>query len=198
MNLEAIPSLLSGLVAVALGGFVWSRAPRRLTNWAFAWGVAGLGVMELAHMMLPGLDQEEQAAWLQVALGAEALMLPGWALFSVAFARGNAGAEVRRWRWALAMIGALALAALAAAARNPLSLLPDTFQGEVLPLTSYGKGLAIFALLASVFVLFQLESTLRQSRGSARREIKYLVLGIFGIFGFHIFVLSDSLLVNAL
>src|SRR5712691_1399699 len=99
MNLEAIPSLLSGFVAIALGGFVWSRAPRRLANWAFAWGMAGLGVMEFAHVMLLRLDQEAQAAWLQIAFGAEALMLPGWALFSVAFARRDASAEFRRWRW---------------------------------------------------------------------------------------------------
>src|SRR5438128_642241 len=105
MNLEAIPSLLSAFVAIALGGFVWSRAPRRLANWAFAWGMAGLGVMEFAHMMLPGLDHEERTAWLRIALGAEALMLPGWALFSVAFTRVVAVAELRRWRWPLAMIG---------------------------------------------------------------------------------------------
>ena len=198
MNLEAIPSLLSGLAAVALGGFVWSRAPRRVANWAFAWGMAGLGVMEFAHMRVLGVDHAERSAWAQVALAAEALMLPGWALFSVAFARADAREELRRWRWPLAVIGSLALILLAAAAVRPLISLPSLLPGEVLPLTGYGKGLAIFALLATVFVLFQLEFTLRHSQGIARRQIKYFVLGVFGIFGFRIFVLSDTLLANAL
>lgn len=198
MTLDAILPLLSGLGALALGGFVWSRARRRVANWTFAWGMAGLGGMELAHMMLLRLGPADGAAWAQVALGVEALMLPGWALFSVAFARADASGELRRWRWPLGGIGGLALTALAAGALRPLTLPLASFLGEFLPLSGYGKGLAIFALLATVFVLFQLESTLRHSRGAARWQIKYFVLGVFGIFGFHIFVLSHTLLSAAL
>jgi hypothetical protein len=198
MNLQAIPSLLSGLVALALGGFVWSRGPRRVGNWAFAWAMAGLGVMEFAHMMILRLAPAERAPWSEVALGAEALMLPGWALFSVAFARQDPAAELRRWRWPITAIGSLALTALAVSTLRPFALLRDPTQVDLLALTGYGKSWGIFALLTTVFVLFQLESTLRNSRGTARWQIKYLVVGVSGILGFHIFVLSDMLLANAL
>ena len=198
MNLQAIPSLLSGLVALALGGFVWSRGPRRVANWAFAWGMAGLGLLEFTNMRLLSLAPAERTDWWGVALGAEALMLPGWALFSVAFARQDPAAQLRRWRWPIAAIGSLALTALAVSALRPLALLRDPAHVDLLPLTGYGKSWGIFALLATVFVLFQLESTLRNSRGTARWQIKYLVVGVAGIFGFRIFVLSDMLLANAL
>lgn len=196
MTLETVPSLLSGLTALGLGVFVWSRAPRRVANRAFAWGMAGLAGMEFARTMLL-VEPAERAMWLRVALGAEALMLPGWALFSVAFARSDPGAELLRWRWPLTATGGLALAALATVAAVPVTLPGSLFQVEVLPLAGTGKAVVIFALLSAVFILFQLESTLRRSRGEARWQIKYFILGVFGIFAFHIFLLSNTLLATA-
>lgn len=191
--------LVSALAAAALGAFVWSRAPRHVANLAFAWGMVALGVADLAFLMLlRSAEPSDRAMWLEAALVAGALMLPGWSVFSVTFGRANPRAEARRWRWPLATIAGLAAAAPLVAARYPLAAAPHPYAADVVALSAYGNAVVILTLLASVFVLFELESTFRGSTGSARWQIKYLVLGLVGLFGVRIFVLSDVLLVNAL
>ena len=191
--------LLSAFAAVALGLFVWSRAPRHVANLAFAWGMAWLGLADVAHvMLLKSAHPSDRAAWLEAALVAGALMLPGWSVFSVTFARANPRAELRRWGWPLAASAVLAVATVGAATRYPFTAVPNPLAADVLPLTTYGNAVAIVALLTTVFVLFELESTFRGSAGMARWRIKYLLLGLVGLFGVRIFVLSDMLLLNAL
>lgn len=194
MTLSVVPALLAACMAVGLGAFVWSRAPRRSANWAFAWGMTGLAMIELAQLAVL-LDPGRRAVWLVVTHAAEAVMMPGWALFSVVFARSDPGAELRRWRWFLGAIGGLALLAPVLNTGCPISSSPYPVQAGLSDCRNISP---VFALLAIVFVLFQLESTLRASRGVGRWRIKYLILGIFGIFSFRIFVLSDTLLDNAL
>ena len=125
-------------------------------------------------------------------------MLPGWAVFGVTFARPNPADEMRRWRWPLAAVAALAALALAAGLRYPFTADPTAFGGDVVPLTTHAHAVVVVTLLVSVLVLFELESTFRGSAGTARWRIKYLLLGLVGLFGVRIFVLSDVLLVSAL
>jgi signal transduction histidine kinase len=192
-------SLVSAVAAVALGLFVWSRAPRHVANVAFAWGMTWLGLADVAHVMLAKSAQPaDRAAWLAAALVAGALMLPGWSVFGVTFARANPREELRRWRWPLVAVAALPVAAQAAAVRYPFTTDPSPFAADVVPLSAHGHAVGVVTLLAIVFVLFELESTFRASVGRARWQIKYLVLGLVGLFGVRMFVLSDTLLVSAL
>jgi signal transduction histidine kinase len=190
--------LLSALVAVALGLFVWSRAPRHVANLAFAWGMLWLAAADVAQFMLTSVATAERDGWLRAALVAGMVMLPGWAVFGVTFARSNPADEMRRWRWPLAAVSTLAALAVAAAVRYPFAADPTAFAGGVVPLTAHGHAVVVATLLGSVLVLFELESTFRASAGTARWRMKYLLLGLVGLFGVRIFILSDVLLVRAL
>ena len=190
--------LLSALAAMTLGLFVWTRAPRHAANLAFAWGMLWLAAADIAAFMLTRVAPAERNGWLAAALVGGMLMLPGWAVFGVTFARPNPADEMRRWRWPLAAVAALAALALAAGLRYPFTADPTAFGGDVVPLTTHAHAVVVVTLLVSVLVLFELESTFRGSAGTARWRIKYLLLGLVGLFGVRIFVLSDVLLVRAL
>src|SRR5207247_1397240 len=185
--------LLRALAAVTLGLFVWTRAPRHAANLAFAWGMLWLAAADIAAFMLTRVAPAERNGWLAAALVGGMLMLPGWAVFGVTFARPNPADEMRRWRWPLAAVAVLAALALAAALRYPFTADPTAFGGDVVPLTTHAHAVVVVTLLVSVLVLFELESTFRGSAGTARWRIKYLLLGLVGLFGVRIFVLSDVL-----
>jgi putative PEP-CTERM system histidine kinase len=192
MSFALIPSGLSAVMALALSGLVLRRA-RRLGSWAFAWGMTGLGAAEVVVTLLL---VEPSARWplSQVIFTLDALSWPAWAVFSVVFARADADVELRRWRSMLVAFGVVSLTAAASTIVYPLVLAPPLPWHEALPLTPIGKAVAAFGVLVAVFVLFQLESTLRNSQGVARWQIKYFVLGVMGIFAFKIFILSQTLL----
>src|SRR5439155_18341000 len=145
---------VSALAAAALGIFVSSRTPRHVANLAFAWGMVALSAADIAFvMLLKSAQPADRAVWLEAALVAGALMLPGWSVFSVTFGRANPRAELRRRRWPLAAIAGLATAVPLVAARFPLAAAPNPYAADVVPLSVYGNAIAICTLLTTVFVL---------------------------------------------
>ena len=104
----------------------------------------------------------ERNGWLAAALVGGMLMLPGWAVFGVTFARPNPADEMRRWRWPLAAVAALAALALVAGLRYPSTADPTAFGGDVVPLTTHAHAVVVVTLLVSVLVLFEQGSNTRR------------------------------------
>jgi signal transduction histidine kinase len=190
----AILSAAAALLALILGGVVGVRGRHRLANVSFAAGMAGLAAVQLGHAALllwPGHAVPAFA----VASIAGLAMLPAWARFAVTFGADDPRAEARRWAWPVGLATALAAGLLGVSGVFPFALeVPATEGAPVLTLTALGKAAAILGLLVSVFAMFQIEATLRNSSGAARWSIKYFVLALFGVFGIHVFVLSQQLL----
>src|SRR5262249_4984021 len=57
-----------------------------------------------------------------------------------------------------------------------------------------GRVLNTFMLLVSTLILFNLERTIRSSTGRMRWQIKFIVLGVCGLFALRIYIASQSLL----
>lgn len=191
MILPVLPSVGAALLAIVLALIVGVRGRGRVANLSFAGSMAGLAGVQAAHAVL--LHSGASSA-LTVAMVAELAMLPAWAVFGVAFGARDVRDSLRSWWWAIALTGALALSFITIGFFRPFVI--PVAGGAVPPFTVLGKGTAILALLVSVFVMFHLESTLRSSSGVARWSIKYFILGLFGLFGGHVFVLSQELLVG--
>jgi hypothetical protein len=141
---------------------------------------------------------ESHQGWM-VALRSVALLVPiPWCLFAFLAGRHADATVPRAWRFSLSM-GSAGLAVTAAVnVFWPFFLVPNTtgpFRYAQLSLLGQG-GIAI-ELLATIAVLYGLEPSLRNSQGSVRWQLKYLALGLGGIFAIRFYLLSQPALSRA-
>jgi signal transduction histidine kinase len=191
MILATLPAIGAGVLALALGAVVGGRGRHRLPAMSFAAGMAGLAAAQVGSVIVLGSGSPAGVA---VAMVAQLAMLPPWMLFAVGFAANDARRQVAHWWWPIGLATAIAAGFIGAAALHPFAVEITTAQGPVLALTRLGKATLILSLLGAVFVMFQLETTLRNSSGVSRWNVKYFVLSLFGVFGGQVFMLSQELL----
>jgi putative PEP-CTERM system histidine kinase len=126
--------------------------------------------------------------------------LPGfWLLFSITYARGDAREVLRRWRMPLALAFILPIS-IATICREHLVKLVVSEQDasrEVLKSGWSGSIISLFALVASVAILMNLERTFRASVGTMRWRIKFMLLGVGVIFVARLYSSSQALLFGA-
>lgn len=193
------------LIAVAgslvLGAAAVARPPRRLTHLTFAAGMLAFALEAAASygLLFHSESVAAHTAWL-LAFSAMGLVLPiPWAVFSFASARRVHAAIPRPWQVSF-VAGAAALAATAAAGLHWPFLVSAWPRGP-LPyalLTPAGQAGIAIEILATIAVLYGLEPSVRNSYGSARWQLKYLALGLGGIFVVRFYLLSQLLLFRVL
>jgi putative PEP-CTERM system histidine kinase len=190
----------AAVTSVALAALVVARRPRRALQCTFSLGMAGFAAESVVFLLLftralPAADPATLLTLGQVV----ALVVPlAWARFVVALdgAPGVAVAAGPRVTLGVAAAGALASVGVVLAFpafRVPAG--PQMFDGAAL--TPAGAFATVFQLLTTVGVLAGLEASLRASRGESRWRIKYIVLGLGGIFLVRFYVLSSALLVGS-
>ncbi len=175
--------------------------PRRLRQVTFA---AGMVAFALESALVYGLlfharTPVAHAGWMTALQSATLLTPIPWCLFAFLSGRHVDAPVPRGWRFSLAL-GSTGLAV--AAAVNVVSPFlfvlnaPGPFRFAELSLIGQG-GIAI-ELLATIAVLYGLEPSLGNSRGSVRWRLKYLALGLGGIFVVRFYLLSQTLLFHVL
>jgi hypothetical protein len=195
---EAIAPVLAVATSLALAALVGLPAPRGRLQRAFALGMLAFAAEGVATYWLLARTEtpEERRAWLR-AVAALGVMAPlAWALFVARLGHpappGRPGA-VRRA--ALALGVALAAAGVLAVAVLPAFLVADVpGPFHAVRLDRVGQGAIVVQLLLSAGVLAGLERCLRTSRATARWRVKYLALGLGGIFLVRFYLLSHALL----
>ena len=130
--------------------------------------------------------------WLDVVEASRIAAPLAWVVFVGAITRHHAAALPPVWRAGLTAGATLALAVLGALVtvggfRVPF--VPGRF--ELALLTDIGVVSAVLQLVLTVAVLAGLEACLRTSRGVSRGRIKYLLLGLGGVFLVRFYVLSQ-------
>jgi putative PEP-CTERM system histidine kinase len=197
----AAAPLVAIVVSLALGGISLLRPPRRLRQLTFA---AGMVTFAIESALVYGLviyatRPEDHARWMTALRSATLLTPIPWCLFAFLSGRDADAPVPRAWRLSFAL-GSLGLAV--AAAVNifwPFFFvlnLSGPFRYAELSLVGQA-GVAI-ELLATIGVLYGLEPSLRNSRGSVRWRLKYLTLGLGGIFVVRFYLLSQTLLFHVL
>src|SRR5262249_54303044 len=151
---------------------------------AFATGMALFAVEEIFRgigymAVLP----EDVIYWQKRVIACSTLIPGAWLTFSVGYARANFRSFLSKWKWVLA----------ASFAPIPFLIIfrKTLFAGSIflrdaarwsISLAWPGRVLQLFLLLVSVLILFNLERTIRASTGRMRWQIKFMVLGVAGLF----------------
>jgi putative PEP-CTERM system histidine kinase len=199
MSLDALVSLLAALSCLALVVGVLPRGRGGLGG-AFILGMLGFAAEAAIIFVLQRTPatQEAQQGWLQILHGVGLVLPIPWMLVLLEVIAPPGASSARR-RWLIGgAAGMLAMAALGAAHAFPP--FRSAGGGPLQPalLTVAGRwGLAV-QLLASVAVLGGLEAALRASRQGSRWRIKYLLLGVGGIFAVRFYVMTNVLLLQVL
>lgn len=188
-------STLSTLTCLGLAGFALSRRPSALVNQSFAAGLAGFGLIQIAHTLALGATTAASALfWVRAAIAAEGLSLVAWVLFSVTFSRGNRLTSTKVLvPMAASVIGLAGFLWFLPTEGFLRSLSELERAAGIIPLGPVGYSFYVFFLLGLVFCAVNLEMTLRSSAGTDRWRMKFLVLGVEGLLGYAVFQTSQWL-----
>lgn len=192
--------LMAGVALAGIGLFVLSRNRKAAVNRLFAGGTLALVVADVAWFGFVNSSGASLLVWWQrVVVAAHILMLPIWYLFSVSLGSAGSWTRLHRQRHLAWGIGGVSLIFLAL---NPTGSVIQGAQvhydGSItFPLGWAGKAVMLGSLAIAMIILANLEMTFRHADRQTRRKIKFLVLGLFGILGFHIYWLSRTILYSA-
>jgi putative PEP-CTERM system histidine kinase len=196
-----VAPLLGGALSLALAGIVLLRPPRHLRQIMFAVGMTAFTVESLLTygLLFYAASPESHAVWL-VALQSVAVLTPiPWCLFAFLAGRHADAPIPRGWRFSLALGSASLVVTAAVNVLWPFFLVPDAAGPfHYARLSWLGQGGIAIELLATIAVLYGLEPSLRKSQGSVRWQLKYLALGLGGIFAIRFYLLSEALLFHVL
>ena len=189
--------LLTAVIAIA----VLYRDPRAFVHRILAIGLAACA-LEVGLIGL-GFEATSAAAFLQwqgLRLAAGSFLPAIWLLFSLSFGRGNYKEFLSQWKWALlaAFVIPIVLVAFFSDSFFTGKPLMDETGSIFLRLGWSGYTLHLLSLLGAVLILMNLERTLRHSSGRARWQVKFMVFGVGGLFGAHVYTDSQALLYRLL
>lgn len=189
----------SGSLGLAL--LVLARPPRRLAHWSFGAGMLGFAAESLAALGLLVVSEgpASHRLWASLLQLLGVLIPWAWAVFAFVLGRAPDAPVPRGWKMAFGGELIVLLAGVAVSVVSP----PFQFPPEVGPfragfLTSTGHIGIVLQLLATVAVLYGLEPSLRRSHGETRWRVKFLALGLGGIFAVRFYLLSQVLLFRVL
>jgi putative PEP-CTERM system histidine kinase len=197
MRFAALLAFTGALLCSGLGIGVLYKKPHALVPRAFALGMLVLAIRETllglgAQATLPvAALRWQQFGWIVTTI------LPGsWLLFSLSFARSNYLNFLNKWKWIV--VGALTLPLVVGAIFGPVILLSPAEVDSTIPPALYlspaGSALCIFSILIAVVILVHLEASLRASTGTKRWQIKFMILGVSGIFTVYIYTMNQTML----
>ena len=189
--------IVAGLWPMALAVTALRQSPRPLPSWLFGAGMTLLAADTL--LLMTSLDATSLARilllerWRMVV----ASFLPAvWLAFSLSYSRGNYRESLRKWRPALWLgwvvpalaVGMISWLVIAEAVQTRAGIRPE------LRLQWPSRVIELALLVYSVFILMNLERTLRAAVGTMRWRIKLVVIGLSLVFAVRIYTSSQALL----
>ncbi len=196
-----ILSFIAALFSLFLAGFILYRDWRSFVHRVLALGMGALAVEAFLIGFSLRADSSSEVLYWQRLRFISAAFIPGiWLLFSMAFGRSDYREYIGRWKWTLIAVLALPLSMVTIFRQaffwgEPL----QTPSGDwLLRINWAGYFFHLAFLIGAVFILMNLERTLRASTGRIRWQIKFMVLGVGGFFGARIYLVSQALLFSSL
>lgn len=199
-TISIILSILSGIICVALGLFTLSRNPKHPANIGFALGMAGFAVME-AGDLITFISLGVPPIGMKLSIIGQAVLPPAWAIFAVTFARANHNYFLSRWKTLMGGMAAVSIVFAGISFSSFATLVATALENNSAPvyvIGQVGRYFNVYLILAFVFIMAQLESTLRSSRGMSRWQIKYIIFGIGSMIAYMIYLSSHALLFSVM
>jgi putative PEP-CTERM system histidine kinase len=200
MSLDTLVPTAAAVSSLVLAALALAARPRLSIQLIFALGMLGFAAESvLAFMLLTvGGVNGHAVVWLSAVHVAGLLLLLPWAFFVAVLADLQMPTLPRGWRFGLGLAVAMATTAAAAVALWPsFQLTAGGWARTGAYLRTPAQAAAVVQLLLTVGILAGLEACLRTARGENRRRVKYLVLGLGGIFLLRFYILSQVLLFHS-
>jgi len=198
-----IPIILYAAAYFSLitAGAVFLRDRRSFIHRAFAAGMLLLAVEDLLRGIgYTAISADEVIFWQKLALAVSAAAPAIWIAFSVSYGRIGSGELVAKWKTLLIATGSVPL--MFGLVFNQSLFLNSIYLQDagrwLIPLDWAGRALQFFFLLTSILIVFNLERTIRSSTGRMRWQIKFMALGVGGLFALRVYLASQSLLFTTL
>jgi putative PEP-CTERM system histidine kinase len=201
MNFSTTLSFIAAILSLALAVFVFLRDRHSFVHRLFAVGLMAFALEAgLSGLSFRATSASELAYWqrLKLIVGS---FLPGiWLIFSLSFARANYREFLSRWKWILfaSFIFPFLMTTVLGDAFFVGKPMVDESLGVMIELGWSGYAYHLFFMLCAVLILMNLERTLRHSTGYMRWQVKFLIIGIGGLFGIQIYLGSQVVLFRAL
>ena len=200
MTFNVVLAFVSAFCSGSLALFVLYEHPRAFMHRVFTAGMGVLALMQFCVAMeAQASSVAEMIRWERFGLVVTAFMPGIWLLFSLSFARTNYRDVLTRWRWMILVSFVIPLSLVTFFSHALVTEVSYIEGGPTwtMPLGWSGRLFHLCVLLASVVILSNLERTLRVSTGSIRWQIKFMLLGVGGLFASQIYTSSQVLLFAA-
>ncbi|MCC7202284.1 MAG: PEP-CTERM system histidine kinase PrsK [Nitrospirae bacterium] len=135
----------------------------------------------------------------RIAIAGQALLVPGWFLFSLTFIRSNYKELLARWK--LLAAGLYLISGFFLLWINSYAFIDLPFFDDVntkFPLGAVGKSFYLYFLIGILLCLVQLENTLHFSLNSKRKEAKYVLIGVGSMLAYYVYLASQAILFSFL
>src|SRR5262245_45463216 len=201
MNFSAVLSYAAAYFTLVMAVAVLVRDRRSLAHRVFVVGMVLFAAEEIFRGIGNGAVLPEDVIYWQKRVIAFSAFLPGvWLAFSVGYARVDFRSFLTKWKWILLAMTFTPIPFVLIFRKSLFAgsvFLRDAAQWSI-PLGWSGRALQFFFLIMCVLILFNLERTVRSSTGRIRWQIKFMVLGIGGLFALRIYLASQALLFSEL
>jgi putative PEP-CTERM system histidine kinase len=201
MTFNIIISYSAALFCAGLAVFVFFKERRSFIHLAFSAGMVAFAAETwLNGLSLGAPSGAEIRDWQHLRLLASAFVPVGWLLFSLSFGRADYREMIRKWQWYLfaLLVFPFALIAIFGGVIFEGRPVSDAASPWLIPLGWSGYLFYLFYLLGAVLIIMNLERTLRNSTGSILFQIKFMILGLAGIFAVRVYTGSQVLLFHSL
>ncbi len=200
ISIESIISFISGFFSMGLAIFVLLRDRRIFLHRVFSAGMIAFAVEAILTALSIETNSSEMVNVLQrIRLFIESLIPPIWLIFSLSFAREDYRESLRRMKWLIVLCFAIPLVGGSIFNWSLITQIAlDEHSRWIIGLGFSGQILQIVILVTTVIVLMNLERILRLSKGHVRWQIKFMIIGLGGIFALRIYTGSQALMFKSI
>lgn len=192
-------AFVTAVFSVVVGAGALYKDPHSLHHKVFAGGMLVLALEALTIGMSASPSSEKFAFWMRVNQIVDSFLFGTWLLFSVIFARSNYKELLSRWKWIISLsFAAPVIMALVFGESFFTGRILTAQTGYIVPLGWSGYIWHLCAIVFSIMIIMNLERTLRHSTGHTRWQIKFMLLGIGGIFLVKLFLDSQYILFRSI